>query len=232
MTTTLASVVAALSDAGLAPRGAFHPTVDDSVPPLPDGRQAATMVLAGNAGPAMWQRFSAKRQATDEPNCLDGWSKRVLKPLATTLGGHAIFPSDRPPYVPFQRWAQKAEAVYPSPIGPLIHTDFGLWHAYRGALVFAETFDLLPKDNRPSPCESCTDKPCLTTCPVGAMTPDGYNVAICADHLAGVDSADCLSESCAARRACPVGRDYTYDTAQSQFHMAAFIRALRPGNNP
>jgi hypothetical protein len=232
MTASLASVVAALTDVGLAPRGAFHPDSDDGVPPLPDGRAAATMVLAGNAGPAMWQRFSVERQATDEPNGLDGWSKRVLNPLAKALGGHAIFPSDGPPYVPFQRWAQRAEPVYPSPIGPLIHPDFGLWHAYRGVLVFPEVFDLPAKDDRPSPCESCADKPCLETCPVGAMAPGGYNVPTCADHLAASDSAGCLSKSCAARRACPIGRDYTYDTAQSQFHMAAFIRALRPGNNP
>ncbi len=232
MTVTLASVTAALTEAGLTPRGAFHPTANDGVPPLPNGPAAATMVLAGNAGPAMWQRFAAERQAVDEPNCLDGWSKRVLKPLAETLGGHALFPSDGPPYMPFQRWAQRAAPVYPSPLGPLIHPDFGLWHAYRGVLVFPETFDLPVPDNRPSPCENCPDKPCLTTCPVSAMTPDGYNVPVCADHLAGRDSADCLNQSCAARRACPVGRDYQYETAQSQFHMGAFIRALRPGQNP
>lgn len=228
MAASLASVAAALTAVGLTPRGAFHPVADDGAPPLADGRAAATLVLAGNTGPAMWRRFTAERRAADDPDALDGWTRRVLTPLAEALGGHPLFPSDGPPYLPFQRWARRAEPVHPSPIGPLIHPEFGLWHAYRGAVVFAEAFDLPPRDRRPSPCESCTDKPCLTTCPVGAMTTEGYNVPVCASHLDAEDSGDCMAQSCAARRACPVGRDFMYDAAQSRFHMAAFLRARRP----
>ena len=225
----LATLEAALHAVGLTPRGGFHPVADDGVPALPDGRPAGSVILAGNVGPAMWQSFSDVRQAADEPNPLDGWSRRVLGRLADDFGGHAIFPSDGPPYMPFQRWARRAEAVHPSPIGPLIHPDHGLWHAYRGALAFPERLDLPPVDNRPSPCESCADKPCLTTCPVGALTTAAYDVPACAAHLATEAGADCMEQSCRARRACPVGRDNTYGPDQSSFHMAAFLRALRPG---
>ena len=228
MAATLATVEAALNQAGLTPRGAFHPDAEDSVPPLPDGRATVTVVLAGNAGPDMWRRFAAERRAADEPDALDGWTKRVMAPLAAALGGHPLFPSDGPPYMPFQRWAQRAESVHPSPIGPLIHPDFGLWHAYRGAVIFAERFVLPLRDTRPSPCASCAERPCLATCPVGAMTTNGYDVAACATHLDTEDSGDCMARSCAARRACPVGRNYMYDPAQSCFHMAAFLRARRP----
>ncbi len=225
----LATVEAALRAAGLTPRGGFHPAADDGVPALADGRAAGTLVLAGNVGGSLWQAFSRGREAADEPNALDGWSHRVLSALAGEFGGHAIFPSDGPPYPPFQRWAQGAEPVHPSPIGPLIHPDHGLWHAYRGALAFGERLDLPPRDTRPSPCESCADKPCLSTCPVGALTTAGYDVPACAAHLSTEAGADCMEQSCRARRACPVGRDYTYGPEQSRFHMAAFLRALRPG---
>ncbi len=225
----LATVEAALRAAGLTPRGGFHPAADDGVPALADGRAAGTLVLAGNVGGSLWQAFSRGREAADEPNALDGWSRRVLSVLAGKFGGHAIFPSDGPPYLPFQRWAQRAEPVHPSPIGPLIHPDHGLWHAYRGALAFGERLDLPPRDTRPSPCESCADKPCLTTCPVGALTDEGYDVPACATHIATEAGADCMEQSCRARRACPVGRDYTYGPEQSRFHMAAFLGALGPG---
>lgn len=223
-----ASIAAALTRAGLTPRGGFHPDDDDGVPALPRGRPTATLVLAGNVGPAMWRMFTKQRQAADEPNPLDRWTRRVLAPLAEALGGHALFAFGGPPHLPFQRWARRAEAVHPSPIGPLIHPDYGLWHAYRGALAFPEHLELPPIDQRPSPCESCADRPCLTACPVGALSLGGYDVPACAGHIASPAGADCMAHSCRARRACPVGQDRTYGPDQSRFHMTAFLRARRP----
>lgn len=222
------AIAGALVAVGLTPRGGFHPGADDGVPALPGGRPAATLVLAGNVGPAMWQVFISQRRAADEPDSLDRWTRRVLEPLAETIGGHALFPFGGPPYLPFQRWAQRAEPVHPSPIGPLIHPDHGLWHAYRGALAFAGHIELPPREQRPSPCETCAEKPCLSTCPVGALTPEGYDVAACAGHIASPAGADCMAQSCRARRACPVGRDQTYGPEQSRFHMDAFLRARGP----
>ena len=225
------AIVAALTRAGLTPRGGFHPTAEDRVPALPGGRPTKTLVLAGNVGPAMWRMFSGQRQASDEPHALDRWTRRLLEPIAEALGGQALFPFGGPPHLPFQRWAQRAEPVHPSPIGPLIHPDHGLWHAYRGALAFPGRLDLPPEDGRPSPCESCADKPCLATCPVGALTTDGYDVAACAAHIASpageanLDVNDCMAQSCRARRACPVGQAQAYGPEQSRLHMDAFLRA-------
>ena len=53
------------------------------------------------------------------------------------------------------RWAQRAEPLHPSPLGVLIHPVHGLWHAYRGALAFAEPIELPPRADLPSPCASC-----------------------------------------------------------------------------
>ena len=53
---------------------------------------------------------------------------------AAEIGGQAIFPSDKP-YMPFQQWAMQAEGLKKSPLGMLIHPVYGLWHAYRGAIL-------------------------------------------------------------------------------------------------
>ncbi len=220
-------VEAALAEAGLAALGAFHPEPDDTVPPLSDGRATGSLVLAGNVGGPMWRAFSADRDA-QERNPLDAWSRRVLEPIAERFGGAALFPFGGPPYLPFQRWARRAGPYAPSPIGPLIHPDYGLWHAFRGALAFSHRLALPPPDTRPSPCESCADKPCLATCPVGALRPGGYDVPACVAHISTPAGEDCIALSCRARRACPIGRIYTYPPKQSRFHMAAFIRAVKP----
>lgn len=210
-----------LSAKGLTARGAFHPDPDDGVPGNP-----GTLVLVGNAGPAMWDAFEdARADDTGSANPLDDWVHDTLTAIAGKLGATALFPFGGPPYLPFQRWAQKAEPVHPSPLGVLIHPDYGLWHAYRGALAFAARLDPGPRDNRPSPCESCADKPCLSACPVDAFSDDGYDVPACAGHIATPDGADCVNLGCRARRACPVGTDYTYEPAQAEFHMRAFLGA-------
>jgi ferredoxin len=224
---TLEGIEEALRPDGLCLRGAFHPEPGDEVPALPEGTAVGTLVLAGNAGPAMWTAFAAAGAVRATENALDEWSREVIGRVAADLGAQPLFPFGGRPWHPFQRWAQRAEPVHPSPIGPLIHPRYGLWHAYRGALAFAARLELPPREERPSPCESCAGKPCLATCPVGAFTTGAYDVPACIEHVASAAGADCATEGCRARRACPVGRDYHYPPEQAAFHMTAFVRANR-----
>lgn len=218
---TLAEIRAAIEARGLSYRGAFHPAADD----LTD---AGAVVLAGFIGSSNWRHFEESAEARDgEPDALDRWSFRIIGAVADELGAAALFPFIGPPWLPFLRWAQKAEPLHPSPIGMLIHPDWGLWHSFRGALAFQERFDLPAQDRRPSPCDSCSDKPCLTTCPVAAFKKNSYDVAACVAHIETTQGGDCMNEGCRARRACPVGAAYRYSPEQANFHMRAFRRAQR-----
>lgn len=210
----------ALRAAGLSPRGAFHPAAGDGVPPLAPDTPTRSLVLAGNAGPQMWRAYAAARAGSDMT--LDQWSQRVLTGLAARLGARAVFAFERP-YLPFQRWAQRAEPCHPSPLGLLIHPDYGLWHGYRGALLFSGAIALPPPERRASPCASCADRPCLRACPADAFTGGAYDVPACVCHLAAAPDAACMQRGCLARHACPVGRDYRYMPAQARFHMQAFL---------
>jgi hypothetical protein len=215
-----------LNDLGFAPRGAFHPDVDDSVPSVATGTPARTVVLAGNAGPQMWRAFEAAR--ADGGMTLDEWSASALTELAAALGARVVFPFERP-YLPFQRWAKRAEACHPSPLGLLIHPDYGLWHGYRGALLFATAIELPPRDSRASPCAVCASRPCLTACPVDAFDGKAYDVPACARHIAGTPEPACMKIGCLPRHACPIGHDYRYAPAQARFHMLSFLRNHPPG---
>jgi len=221
----LGEIERSLRDAGLTPRGAFYPSAGDGVPPLAADTPARTVVLAGNAGPQMWLAFAAAH--AERPLSLDEWSARVLTELAARLGARAVFPFERP-YLPFQRWAMRAEACHSSPLGLLIHPDYGLWHGYRGALLIAAAIELPPPDRRASPCASCADRPCLSACPAGAFDGRAYDVPACARHLAGMPEPACMDIGCVARHACPIGRDHRYAPAQARFHMQAFLRNHHP----
>jgi hypothetical protein len=224
----LVDVARAIAAAGLAPRGGFHPQPDDGVPARPDGRPAGTIVLAGNFGRSLWPAFAGSAEIADgAPHALDRWTARVLGAVAGELGATALFPFGGPPYLPFQRWAMRAEPVAPSPLGILIHPDYGLWHAYRGALAFVERIELPPQAAQPRPCDSCRERPCLTACPVGAFSGQGYDVPACIGHIGGPAGADCMGRGCLARRACPIGRDFAYAPDQAAFHMRAFLQSNR-----
>ncbi len=221
----ISSISGALEARGLSLCGAFHPRPGDGVPALSGGAAAATLVLAGNQGPGLWRAFQAAPESRDgAPDPLDRWTIRVVGELAQALGCEPVFPFDRP-HPPFIAWAKRAGPARESPLGILIHPDFGLWQAYRAALLFAQAIDLPPPDDRPRPCETCPDQPCLNACPVAAFDGTRYDVAACAGHLAAPAGRDCLSDGCLARRACPVGRDYAYGPGQAGFHMAAFLGA-------
>ena len=191
---------------------------------------ARTIVLVGNAGPAMWRRFAVERR--DEADPLDAWTRRSLDPAAESLAETAdvvgvSYPFAGPPYYPFQQWATRSGIAFPSPIGPLIHPRYGLLHAYRAAFLVGEEI-ALPAAPYQSPCETCRDQPCLSACPVNAFSTAGYDIAVCAGHLATAAGEDCMTQSCRARRACPVGADYSYGESQARFHMDRFLAARRP----
>lgn len=220
-------LASALAPAGLILRGGFHPEPGDGVPDMPGGGATATVVLVGNAGGAMWHRFSRAPRPAGERNPLDAWLRPRILAAAADVGAHPLFPADGPPFVPIQDWARRAEPVHRSPLGILIHPRFGLWHVYRAALCFTERIDLPPRAATPSPCESCAARPCLAVCPADAFGPTRFDAAACVDHVAGSAGAPCREGGCLARRACPVGHRYAYPPEARKFHTAAFVRAVR-----
>jgi hypothetical protein len=214
-------VLSTISREGFVPLGWFTPRSGDGVPAFSDGNAARFVILIGNAGPAMFRRFARERKNGEDP--LDEWCAEVVRALAETLGARAVFPSDEPA-LPFLTWARRSGASHASPLGLNIHAYYGLWHAYRAALLFPVVFDL-PQSSSKHPCETCMDKPCLTACPVHAFSGSGYDVEACVDHIASAEGAACMSGGCLARRACPVGQHFAYEPEQMNFHMLAFRKS-------
>jgi hypothetical protein len=218
------NVRAALQPHGVFVRGTVNFHNEAAAPRLADGGAARSVILIGNIGGSLWPYFDAWRNAQSDhggADPLDAWSKAVISPVASALGGTAYFPSD-PPWQPFQQWAMRAEGLKASPLGILIHPQYGLWHGYRGAIGFSTH---LPEWDGPAgghPCDGCETKPCLSHCPAGAVSASGFAVTPCRQWLATAEGqAGCMDGGCLARAACPVGSDYRYPEAQLRFHMQA-----------
>ncbi len=209
------------NSAGLSLRGAFHPSQGDGL----DG-SVQTLVLLGWIGGAQWPAFASSPESADgEAHPLDRWSRRVVDGLAQEFGASTFYPFGGPPYLPFQRWAKRGDDVFASPLGIYVHPRHGLWHSYRGALGFAERLDLPARASAASPCDSCSEKPCLSTCPVSAFTPGHYDVDRCAAHVKSSEGMPCRMGGCLARRACPVAPHLAYGPDEASFYMKAFLAA-------
>lgn len=197
--------------------GGFHPTRDD-----PDLSGFETLVLLGPLEPAFWTYFKTQKEFRDgAANPIDRWSSRTVTSLAVALGGHPFFPYAGPPYLPFYQWARRTERCHSSPVNLLVHDRAGLFVSFRGALALPQRIDL--PDSPPSPCETCTARPCITACPVDAFASGVYDVAACRDLIRDDGPARCLSRGCAVRRACPASQGYGRLEEQSSYHMRVFL---------
>jgi epoxyqueuosine reductase QueG len=212
------AVLTAIRRAGFTALGWFAPALEDRVP---DG--ARFVILIGNAGPDMFRRFARERDPVR--HAMDDWTREAVSALARSLDAEALYPFDMNPPWPFLSWARRGGAGHISPLGLNIHPVYGLWHAYRAALLFPVEFDIPPQLTGAHPCESCAAKPCLNACPVKAFDGQSYDVAACAGHLRSAAGAACMSGGCLARHACPVGQGFAYAPAQAEFHMRAFLAA-------
>jgi hypothetical protein len=191
----------------------------------------AGLALIGNIGSSYWEQFSQSAEFKDgAAHPLDRWSRRVAEPIAQRLSLQALYPFEGPPYYPFQQWARRAEGLGQSPVGVMIHPQFGLWHSYRFALLGVD-FDIetaatsTAESPLESPCLDCAGKPCLHTCPVAAFDANGYAVERCSDYLQQSPQAECHQQGCLARYACPVAPELRYVAAQGRFHLRAFVQA-------
>jgi len=168
--------------------------------------------------------FDSRLDPVDEhaAHAIEGFRRQVEAVASTSL----LWPSASYDPVPVTAIANRAGWAHRSPLGLGIHPEFGLWMAYRGVVLIAAP--ALPRRaaSSASPCDSCEDRPCISSCPVGAVGgPDGLAVVPCFDERQR-PGAPC-GDGCRARLACPVGAAHRYGFEQLRHHTAAAVRSWR-----
>lgn len=203
-----------LALAGLLPLGWFD--VD-----------GAPALLIGNIGSSLWPAFSTSDQFNDGlPDPLNRWTAATISELIDRLPDNLVLEVRYPfgePVWPFQEYARRAMGIKQSPIGLLHHPEFGLWTAFRAALVFTPQIAIPELPPKTHACDSCLEKPCLNTCPIGAFAPDGYDYSACKSHVASGAGSACFAGGCIARQACPVGQEHANEKVHQAFHMKAYV---------
>lgn len=212
----LNSIKTDLSYFGLGIAGSFNCKNRDF-----DLKKIKSILMISPREPDFWYIFVKSKEYMDgQPNPMDRWSKRVLGKIAESKKTNVYFPFDESNIWPFYTWALNCSEVNSSPVKLLVHNEKGLFLSFRGALGLK--FSVEQEDKLEPICDSC-HKPCLTSCPVGALGPSGYDVAKCKKYVRSEIGQNCKN-GCLVRKACPYGADMRLSD-QSSFHMASFLNS-------
>lgn len=198
---------------------------------------ARSVVVVGNAGPALWSRvegwaaarggveavadpideFTAETVPAAVTPVLDeaGVRHRIAFPFAS---GSELSPS-------FLDLAATAALGTPSLLGVLLHPVFGPWMALRAAIVTDVALTAARPAEGFDPCPTCVERACQRACPGGVVRdPGGWDFVGCIDHR--IATGDCGAR-CEARVACVIGREHRYGAAALAHHHGRAWRPMR-----
>jgi len=226
-TATRADIQSLVESHGLRIRGTLDAHATD-IPTQPNGQDSKSLVLVGPEGGSLWPVFSQSNEYLDkQADPLDRWSRRIGESVAAELDAQVVFPFEGPPFYPFIAWASESSSVSSSRLGMSLDRRFGLWHAFRFALVLPYEIDGAEAETNLVPaCDTCQQTPCLQVCPVSAFDGKQYDVHRCYQYLRDNSEAPCHTEGCLARNACPEGAEHRYPDEQVVFHIRQFYQAL------
>ena len=213
----LTSIIQTLTPYGLNVWGVASGAAYRSL--LPKSKSA---VIFANGGTTLWDSFVQDIQKnpthlSEHQHPFDDFVHRIIQhadpnpPLSRTwircADNEEFFLDVRP-------LAKESGLGTKSHMGMLIHEKYGLWMGIRAVLLTTE--ELSPStQHQNSPCEQCTEKPCIPACLGNAVLDSGWDVQRCAQFH--IEEREC-HQRCVSRLACPIGEQYRHSEIQHQYH--------------
>ncbi len=179
------------------------------------------LIIIGHGGKTLWQSMPKayfKRAHPIDAFCCDTW-QRIMTTEHPNVDYQILYPRHQKPLLHFdlQALGKLAGWHHETPFKVGINPTYGSWFAYRLLIIADSNFTLSPKVSTDHPCDSCVDKPCVSACPVNALTDTGnYDWKKCFSYREQPESV--CSDRCLARMACPVAPEHQYDVKQIQYH--------------
>jgi len=184
------------------------------------------IILIGHGGTSLWSHLQIEKQTHSDP--IDHYSETAAREFAdhALTGFHyqIVYPGAAP--VALQQLGTLAGWHTDSPLGLGINPQWGLWYAYRAALLTNAPLSIRVNTQPDSPCKTCSDPPCLSHCPANALTKERpVDINRCARYRLSAQS-DC-SDQCLSRNSCPVSTEHRYTLDQIQYHYRHSLQTLR-----
>ena len=181
-------------------------------------------VVFANGGRALWDGFlkdihQNPEHLQDYEHPFDEYVHRIIHnadPSPSSDRRWIRCAANEAEFLDFRALAYNAKIGTPSLMGMVIHPEYGLWMGMRAVLLTTVNLPISTVEPT-SPCSSCTDKPCISTCPAHAVSTSGWNIQRCAEfHQEQTQCAD----SCISRLSCPIGIAHKHSPLQHRYHNA------------
>jgi hypothetical protein len=185
---------------------------------------AASTLVIGSGGRALFAAFLAAPEGAGERDPLDTYTARVVSEAVRNLERAGI--ASRVVHALEDREGRFADLValgraaglgWPSRLGLLLNPHFGPWMSLRAVLLSTADFEIKRELPDCGPCADCP-APCAVACPGAAVVETRFDVSRCEETRR--TTAGCRHR-CAARRACPIGLDHAYTERAESHHMDA-----------
>lgn len=171
--------------------------------------------LIASGGRELWKHLNHPLEIANNP--IEKYSIELINkfdPNAVIL-----FPNDQF-HFPLQKLGRALNLSTASPLGLDLNADYGAWFAFRGAFLTNKKVDLSMPPAALSPCESCSEKPCIKTCPAEAIKHNSpFNVNKCSEYRF-IKKSMC-GDVCLARLSCPYKKEHQYSEEQINYHMSS-----------
>lgn len=183
------------------------------------------LIILGHGGKKMWSELNKANIESENP--VDDFSIKVATDyFRAQLPIHKfkiIYPGED--VIGLRVLGELAGWHHDSPFRIGVNREWGSWFAYR-VVVLADT-DYLPsekwRDN--SPCDACSEKPCISACPVDALSSGSLSLEKCIQYRK-VDASLCAN-TCHSRCACNVGVQHRYTDEQLHYHYSVSLRMIK-----
>jgi epoxyqueuosine reductase len=200
------------------------------------------LLLFAHAGNRFWRKLQSSRfeinstsnsasTPASNQHPIDDYSiekvTQHLKRFYPNLNFQILYPSGRDFNQPIglQQFGELAGWHHNSPLKIGINQAWGTWFAYRVLLVCDGEFKPIERLRSKSPCNSCSDKPCISECPANAVSQTDFDLNCCSQYRASEQSH--CRDRCVARLACPVAPEQRYPIEQIQYHYGRSMQIIQ-----
>ena len=190
------------------------------------------LILIGHGGKQLWQSMTANNPPANDPidrftlSVIDQW----LEQFSPSINHHIVYPVDAAnnAVVDLMALGELANWHHESPFKVGINTIWGPWFAYRAVVLIDSQFPTTPRLSPLSPCDSCSHKPCINSCPAKACNEYDFELNKCISYRKQ-DKSKC-ADTCLAREACPIQTQHRYPRSQINYHYRESLKIIHQYN--
>ena len=225
-----------LNRAGLNLRAVFDikalpQHIQSLVKPL-NHRSYPQLIIFAHAGKKMWKALQdSPFQSVADP--IDSFSCHTVKQYFAqehpNVDYQIIYPSNKH-ILPLQQLGAFASWHHDSPFRIGINIDYGTWFAYRVAVLANTCLEPTQPMTSPSPCDSCTGKPCIKVCPAGALTRGDLSLETCINYR--LEEQTKCKTTCLSRISCPIAKEHQYSQDQIKYHYGHSLHTVLESQTP